>query len=173
MDILVVGSGYGIKEWYKNNLSKFVRFNEIRAINNAVRIFTTPVIHHVSGDFYVLNKELEEDCKKHITETVCLNTLKIPLYVRMSPAGDTMFSNICCHIFNTYGFNCRVHVIGCDFDYSGPATHFYGQGGLDPLREGQDKLVHNLKILNALGIFYNLSNNPNTLLPFKRSTILD
>lgn len=172
MDVLIVGSGLGINEWYQKNLGSLSRFDEIRAINNAVRVFTVPVIHHVSGDFFVLNKELEEDCKKHITETVCLNVLKAPLAIRLSEAGETMFVTTCVHVFNTYGFNCRVHCIGCDFDYKGPTTHFYGNGGLDPLREGNEKLLHNLKILDALGIFYNLSDNPNTLLPFKRSKFL-
>lgn len=143
------------------------KFDEVYAINNSVRFFKTKVIHHVSTDFYDSNKPIEQECKKFIVKTIKGTNLKTPLRIYIE-GQTTMFVETCCHIFNLYGFGCKVYVIGCDYDYEGEKTHFYGKGGLDPFRMGRNILSFNLKILNCLGIFYNISDNPRTMLPFPK-----
>lgn len=166
--ILLMGSGFGVQEWYNLNKEKLNFFHELHAINSAMRVFDRPFVHHVSTDFYQTHEKPTPEIAKLITETVCGNALKHPLFLTLERGSQTMFVDACCHLFNKYQFDCQVYVIGCDFDYSGPTTHFYGKGGLDPLRLGKEKLVLNLKILGLLGIFKNLSGNPKSLLPFEQ-----
>ncbi len=169
--ILIVGSGFGVNEWYLANKAKLGFFHEVHAINNAMRIFETPFVHHVSTDFYQYNEKPTEETTKLMTQIICGTSLKHPLHMTLEKGSQTMFIDTCCHMFNKYGFECVVYVIGCDFDYNGPTSHFYGKGGRDPLRLGREKLVINLKVLGLLGIFRNLSGNPKSLLPFEQVTL--
>ena len=174
--ILVVGSGFSVKEWFVKNKEKLILFDEIHAINHSCMVIDGPFYHHISTDFK-LNKEVTiEQFKKNDNlkiKTICCEHKKTPLWIKLENNGGTMFFAVCCHVFNTNKFDCKIYCIGCDFDYSGSSTHFYGKGGKDPLRAGESALKIGLDILNKFGIFYNLSDNQNSFLPFEKIDVSD
>jgi len=76
----------------------------------------------------------------------------------------------------------RIYVIGSDFDY-GNGNHFYEdnpeyKGTQDPLRFGEEWLTHCLLGLTEKAArfntsFFNLSSNPDSLLPFPKVDITE
>lgn len=74
----------------------------------------------------------------------------------------------------------RIYVIGSDFDYSS-RSHFYDispeyRGTQDPLRYGEKWLTDSLDYLDTASKkfntkIYNLSDNPNSLLPFEKVSL--
>jgi hypothetical protein len=170
-NILIIGSGSNSKKWYETNFEKLSVFNEIHAINHACVFMKKPFIQHMSTDFKKNDSIPVEEWNQHkrlIIKKVCGNSTKEPLRLMLQYAEGSMFLEACCHVFNVNKFDCKIFCIGCDFDYSGDSTHFYGKGGKDPLRVGKEKLLINLEILGKLGVFFNLSDNPNSLLPFEK-----
>ena len=170
-NILIIGSGSNSKKWYETNFEKLSVFNEIHAINHACAFMKKPFIQHMSTDFKKNDSIPVEEWNQHkrlIIKKVCGNSTKEPLRLMLQYAEGSMFLEACCHVFNVNKFDCKIFCIGCDFDYSGDSTHFYGKGGKDPLRVGKEKLLINLEILGKLGVFFNLSDNPNSLLPFEK-----
>lgn len=86
------------------------------------------------------------------------------------------FIDIASHILNAYGVSGRrleLYVAGSDFNYDGVRTHFYGNGGLDPMRYGDEPLNNALANLKAAYEKYgcriiNVSDQDKTRLPFDR-----
>ena len=173
-NILIIGSGSNSKEWYETNFEKLGVFDEIHAINHACVFMKKPFIQHMSTDFKKNDSIPVEEWnqqKQLVIKKISGNALRHPLNLKLDGGSTTMFVDTCIHIFNTEKFNCKIFCIGCDFDYSGDNTHFYGKGGKDPLRVGKEKLLVNLEILGKLGVFFNLSDNPNSLLPFEKEKL--
>lgn len=72
------------------------------------------------------------------------------------------------------GVKLIVHVVGSDFDYRGPNTHFYGKGKPDPLRHGVERLQQALLTVKHMyehrgHSVYNAGGQDYTLLPFARA----
>jgi hypothetical protein len=95
--------------------------------------------------------------------------------------GRLSFVDTCHHILNMYACTqsrkVELHVAGSDFIYpdSGP-THFYGSGGLDPLRYGDDFVGQALGRLHqhyqqAGSSIYNAGGQRESRLPFPRKLL--
>lgn len=54
---------------------------------------------------------------------------------------STVFLDVLEHITKFHPVIEEVQFIGCEHDYSGPTTHFYGNGQPDPLRFGDEFLL--------------------------------
>ena len=62
----------------------------------------------------------------------------------------------------------ELNLVGCDLDYSGATTHFYGKGTADPLRIPMDTLLKHLNKLKAdfEGFHEIVTLGPPGILPF-------
>jgi predicted O-methyltransferase YrrM len=92
---------------------------------------------------------------------------------RISQRGDSMFFNA---VYYSVVNWCpkEIYCLGCDMDYSGEKTHFYGKGAPDPLRlsnlsyflERVQNVVSGTKI-------YAVTDNEKTKLPFQQIKVDD
>ena len=163
-DVLIVGSANYIEDWYNKNAEIVENYDEIYCLNTASLIIKNPHIWSVSTNFFQSNKYKTEvqfrDINKQYVKKELKTFIKTPKWY---DGNDTMFLNTAYHIDNLYERDVNIFAIGCDFDYSSNATHFYGKGTPDPLRKGKEKLLKQLEQMKKDLRITNLSNNINSL----------
>lgn len=171
--ILILGSGPGIDEWVRKHLREYInRGFWVVAVNNAWLVVEREMnIWLHSTDFDYKNGRPEGDWFLENPDWQCITPYWVP------PPTRILMLDVLLHFLNLSIRDHRpleVHVAGSDFVYDeeGP-THFYGAGGLDPLRFGDDELQRGLKLVATYYAFagaklYNASDRRRTRLPFPR-----
>lgn len=178
---LLIGSGPQIVEWYdeygKRTLSAGYK---LVAINNAWRVDPANLyIWLRSTDYEALKNPMPNDDVRESWIDPTADTdwaeWQMPFQYRRKQSG-TMFLNACYYLINRAfekGKSCIILVAGCDMTYPEGKSHFYGNGGKDPLRLGVAYLKRQLNLLKDFtdkGWYqiYNVSLEKETLLPFAR-----
>jgi hypothetical protein len=176
---LLVGSAHYVPEWWSQNGSKFA---DAYCINNSIRVVKDQHnVWYVSEDYF---KDNDYDLRKMLDG--CIDEdfyVRIKSIMSMSPHwyscqhNGTMLVNACRDILNNAtmsGERTELYLIGCDLDYSGSKTHFYGQGTPDPRRIPDDILKGHLNKLISDYVpyhrIYNLGPQP-SFLPFPSAQI--
>lgn len=174
MDILIIGSGPSVKLLPKLNLDKFV----VICLNNAWELVPWEKIAMWSR-----STDLEQFRKDVVIPELnfspkingCSGVLSGVLYQmpgELYNAGDTK-STVFCDLLSGMagakeGVIDSIWFIGCEHDYTGKETHFYGNGTPDPLRFGEEWLLmifrrfrgwadaHGISLVNATGNYHGL-----------------
>lgn len=183
-NLLLVGSAWYVKEWWHENISKF-KFDEIYAINNSFLVTQDYTdVWYIASDFLCNNNF---NLQKFLSDSVYYRYSKItsrflekPFWYTPSKNGHgTMILNVLYDILNNKIIDdkkCKLHIIGCDLNYSNQNSHFYGIGTPDPLRLGEEYLIRELNNVNNLYLEHghkiiNLSKE-NGLLPFEKHNLI-
>ena len=188
--ILIVGSGNGVEEWVKEHIEYINMFDEVIALNNAwylMNKYNINFLWYHSTDFHIFGKlqpphEIQQKTIKKYYDP----------YFKKKYGDKTVLEDMLVTVYSKYLFTpITVCIIGCDLDYSGNKTHFYGQGKqipdvqrmlqynepslvgkhADPLRFGKEFIINRLKNLQTDAYwvrFVNLSDNPNSLFPYTK-----
>lgn len=178
---LLLGSGSQVLEWYREYGEKTLAVGYMLvAINNAWQVDPeqTKIWLH-SNDYEVLKNPMPDDETRsrfiEPSETDEWKTWKNPFSYERKQSG-TMFLNACFYLINRAyekKQSCIILVAGCNMHYPEGKSHFYGNGGDDPLRLGipfLKKQMARLKDFTDKGWYqiYNVSLEKETLLPFNR-----
>jgi hypothetical protein len=177
---LVVGSGPGVDAWWLEHKSYFIDEGyAICPINNAVAVTDADTtIWYRSGNYGGLQPTAD------VTLCKGQNTLWAtrPLWYKQPPGFggrcecsmflDTVYFRLNDSVRD--GHVAHVVVVGCDMNYDGDQTHFYGKGAPDPLRFGAEWLDTELARIPqvycaAFSFIYNASEGRSRL-PFDRFT---
>lgn len=176
---LLVGSAHYVPEWWSQNGAKF---KDAYCINNSIRVVKEQHnVWYVSEDYF---KDNDYDLRKMLDG--CIDSdfyVRIKSIMSMSPHwytcphNGTMLVNACRDILNNAtmsGERTELYLIGCDLDYSGSKTHFYGEGTPDPRRIPDDILKGHLNKLISDYVpyhrIYNLGPQP-SFLPFPAAQV--
>lgn len=136
--ILLVGSGSYIADWWAENRERYRGFSVV-AMNNACAVVGDDCDLWLIPDDYSGENRAADYIPSNAggyprATNRQGNWITKPLWIGQP---TTMMISALCHLLNEARLdNCRleVHLAGCDMIYEGDKTHFYGKGGLDPLR---------------------------------------
>lgn len=178
---LLIGSAPYVEEWWKKYNAWFrERRYEIVVLNNAWKIVDGIVDLDArwfrSNDFFKIAQCQPTADQQKQFRIENSRTLRVPHWYN-KVKGGTMICNVLCSLLNeavAVKQKCRVVVIGSDLIYTGDKTHFYGNGGDDPLRFGKKYLRKTLQqiqkeYMEEGGELLNASTGE-TRLPFDRFT---
>lgn len=167
--VLLLGSAAYLTEWWEQHRDAYVNSGfAIVAMNNACQVvgddchlWLVPNDYsgsHSAAEYIPTNKGGIAGATNKAR-----NWVDRPYW---SHCPTTIMTSSVCHLLNEAvrdGCQIEVHLAGCDMVYSGDKTHFYGNGGKDPLRyqprdlqRAQDEIQqaysrHGCKIFNAGG----------------------
>jgi len=167
---LILGSAPYVKDWWLKHAHKFSDFY-VGAINNSWLVPDRLDVWFRPNDF-----DGPRAVGDHYENPNNWRTVPYWEEEIRTTMIDTLHHLMNCHL--AANRKVEVHVAGSDFIYkSGQRNHFYGDGGWDPLRFGQGKLITALNNLHmnfklAGCPIYNAGDQVETLLPFSRSPLI-
>jgi len=153
--LLIIGSGPSVETLPMFNLDRFM----VCCLNNAWQKVPLDKMHVwcKSNDFESFNKGRPippfEDIYLKINGGYFFANYwrKFPMTLYEEPEGTpkrktTIFLDLL-HELTAAPKNIikSIWFVGCEHDYSGKVTHFYGDGKADPLRFGEEWLLHMFK----------------------------
>lgn len=176
---LILGSGGYVKEWWKENATKYLTEGyTLCAINNAWKV--EPKLLKVwfrSEDYYDVPTTVKPQDEDRERWQEVVQMLTYPFYYTKVGGSGTILPNVLCHVMNEH-FHAKtpywICLAGCDCVYKGDGKDwFYGQGQPDPMRFGKERLHDTLTMLKQLseqqgGSILNVGGQAETLLPFAR-----
>lgn len=177
--ILLLGSAPYVKDWYKQNGSKYFHDGfQLATINNAWAVCPERVVMWFrSEDYFFIPNMLKPNDAQRARFIEIVEMLDYPFFYQKKGGGGTILFNVLCHLMNS-AFSTKtklwVSLAGCDMVYKpGGANWFYGNGTPDPLRLGEERLRGISVMLKELAekfdyVIANAGGQDETLLPYAR-----
>ena len=173
MNVLILGSAPYAPDWWQEHGREYAGW-EIATLNNAVTIPSHQKRtwwHSQDGDF----SGLEIDAQ--VTELVVHKDCLMSPFTYPGFKNGTVMLTVCYNYLNLahkFHRQLTIHVAGSDYHYPHSKSHFYGDGGADPLRHGELWLRDELALLDNLAKsrgfeIWNAGGRNPSLLPFKRT----
>lgn len=173
--VYLIGSAHYAPIWWDRHKH---HVEVAHCINNAKSIVGNHIGNwYMSTDFLIHNdysfKKIQERSRDdwHYCPVVSAGLQK-PFGYECEYHG-TMLLNACYDILNRallHSSKVELNLVGCDLDYSGKNTHFYGEGTPDPRRIPDDILLGHLhkveEDFSPMHKIVNLGPQP-SFLPFK------
>lgn len=146
--LIIVGSAPSAIQIKTKDLSEF----DVICLNNAWFLVPIPSINmwHHSTDFYNLAMHVPTDEQRRELELksrewACKNLVDRIFFFDTPKNMSTVFLDIMSPVLQTIERLVRwneLHFVGCDFDYSGETSHFYGNS-IKMTKNTEDLLKHN------------------------------
>lgn len=177
--ILILGSGPSASKIDEIDRTGYY----VIGLNNAWRAIKNPyelMMWHHSTDLHLLHPMPSRDLRDHLYvktwgyATHFFNVRKTQIYDESNKNRPDRQTTVFVDLLNWLTTSrpniiAEIAFLGCEHDYSGEQTHFYGKGTPDPLRYGSHWLVYHFRKFKAYAeqegiVLRDLSGNTTGLL---------
>ena len=149
IQVFLIGSAPYAPLWWEKHKDKV---HTAHCINNAKSIVGNKTgTWYISTDFPIHNdysfKSIQERSKEEWNYCPIVSQPLLKPHGYSCEYHGTMVLNACYDILNRATLACeptQLNLVGCDLDYSGKETHFYGKGTPDPMRIPKEDLEEHL-----------------------------